>query len=81
MSSGRRREDEIEVAVVVQIHEQGLGCRPRIGQAGGSCHGAKLPPALIPEQDSPPGGRDVQVEPSVVVEIAERRRDGPIPER
>ena len=79
--SPRRREQEVEVAVMVHVREQRLRHCSGIGQAGGRGNVAKRSPVLVPEQHSPPRGRDVEVEPSVVVEIAERRRDRAVPER
>jgi hypothetical protein len=66
---------------MVQVDEQALRRGPRIGQAGRGRDVAKLAPTHIPEQGPAPGGRDVQVEASVVVVIAKGRRDGAIPER
>ena len=65
---------------MVEIGEQHLPRGSRLGQACGR-DVAKPAPTRILEQDSPPRGRHVEVQPSVVVEIAERRRDGPIPKR
>ena len=78
---GGRREQQIEVPVVVQVHEQGLGGARRVDHT--RAHRDVLEPAgaSVPVKTATPGGRDVQVEPSIVIEIAEGRRDGAIVER
>ncbi len=77
--SGRRRQQEVEITVVVEVHEQRPGGGRRVGQAGRRRDVPKLAAARIAKQGPPPAaGRDVQVDPSIVVVIAERGRGGAI---
>ena len=64
---------------MVEVHEQRPGGGRRVGQAGRRRDVRKPAPTHVPKQGPPPAaGRDVQVDPSIVVVIAERGRGGAI---
>jgi hypothetical protein len=57
--SGSRREQEIEITVVVKVHEQRLGGSRGVREARRGRDVSKLATAPAPEHGSPPAGRDV----------------------